>query len=42
MHAAVPAKLLPDRVHPNDEGAGVMAQTVYKALTGNTAPVSKP
>lgn len=26
--------LLPDRVHPNNEGAALMARTVYKALTG--------
>ncbi len=26
----------PDRVHPNTAGASVMAQTVYKALTGKT------
>ncbi len=25
----------PDRVHPNDEGANLMAKTAYKALTGN-------
>lgn len=40
MHAALlpnPA-WLPDRVHPNTEGAGVMAATVYTALTGNEAP----
>lgn len=27
-------EMLPDRVHPNTEGATVMAKTVYKALTG--------
>ena len=25
-------ELLPDRVHPNTEGAGVLAQTVEKSL----------
>ncbi len=28
------AELFPDRIHPNPEGAGLMAQTIYKALTG--------
>jgi lysophospholipase L1-like esterase len=42
MHAAVPANLLPDRVHPNNEGAAVMAATVYKALTGKAAPLTAP
>lgn len=27
--------LLPDAVHPTDEGAGILAQTVYSAITGN-------
>jgi lysophospholipase L1-like esterase/pimeloyl-ACP methyl ester carboxylesterase len=26
--------LFPDRVHPNNEGAGLLARTVYQALTG--------
>ncbi len=36
MHAALEGKdaLLPDRVHPNSEGAGEMAKTAAKALTG--------
>jgi len=36
MHAALADKfpLLPDRVHPNTEGAGVMAQTAFQVLTG--------
>lgn len=36
MHAALEKtpELLPDRVHPNTAGAGVMAKTAYKALTG--------
>ena len=35
MHAALEAtpKLLPDRVHPNTEGAKVMAETAAKAVT---------
>jgi len=28
------AALFPDQIHPNTEGAGLMAQTIYKALTG--------
>ena len=27
-------EMLPDRVHPNNQGATVMAKTVFKALTG--------
>lgn len=27
--------LLPDAIHPNEEGAGILAETVYKAITGN-------
>lgn len=27
--------LLPDAVHPTKEGAGILAQTVYSAITGN-------
>lgn len=40
MHAALAGKpqLLPDRVHPNTEGAGEMAKAAFKALTGKTAP----
>lgn len=36
MHAAFDGKsaLMPDHVHPNDEGAGVMAKTAYQVLTG--------
>lgn len=39
IHEALRRKpeLLPDRVHPNTEGAAVMAQTVYTALTGKSA-----
>ena len=40
MHEALEKKpeLLPDRVHPNTEGAAEMAATAYKALTGKRAP----
>jgi len=40
MHEALEKKpeLLPDRVHPNTEGAAEMAGTAYKALTGKRAP----
>jgi len=36
IHAALKAhpELLPDRVHPNNAGATVMAKTVFQALTG--------
>lgn len=27
--------LLPDAIHPNEEGAGIMAKVVYSAITGN-------
>ena len=40
MHAALEAhpELLPDRVHPNTEGARIMAATVFKAVTGQPVP----
>lgn len=40
MHAALAdhPELLPDRVHPNTEGALIMAKTAYAALTGQPAP----
>ena len=40
MHKALDDKpeLLPDRVHPNTEGAGEMAKAAFKALTGKKAP----
>ncbi len=40
MHKALDGKpeLLPDRVHPNTEGAGEMAAAAFKALTGKRAP----
>ncbi|WP_062125607.1 GDSL-type esterase/lipase family protein [Geofilum rubicundum] len=28
--------LFPDQIHPNAEGAGIMAHTIYEALTGRT------
>ncbi len=44
MHKALERKpeLLPDKVHPNTEGAGEMARAAYKALTGKQAPVAAP
>ncbi|MES2439068.1 MAG: GDSL-type esterase/lipase family protein [Verrucomicrobiota bacterium] len=40
MHKALEDKpeMLPDRVHPNTEGAGEMAKAAFKALTGKRAP----
>ena len=42
MHAALEGKpqLLPDRVHPNTEGAGEMAKAAFTVLTGKPAPVA--
>ncbi len=42
MHAALEAhpELLPDRVHPNTTGAMIMAETVYKVLTGKKPAAS--
>lgn len=42
MHAALEKtpELLPDRVHPNTEGAGKMAEAAFTALTGKPAPVA--
>lgn len=34
--------LLPDAIHPNEEGAGIMAQTVYATLTGNYGGLKLP
>lgn len=41
MHAALvkTPRLLPDRVHPNTEGAGEMAKAAYAVLTGKPAPL---
>jgi acyl-CoA thioesterase I len=40
MHKALERKpeLLPDRVHPNTEGAGEMAKAAFTGLTGKHAP----
>ncbi|WP_052574033.1 GDSL-type esterase/lipase family protein [Haloferula sp. BvORR071] len=40
MHEALEKhpELLPDKVHPNTEGAGEMAGAAFKALTGKKAP----
>ena len=40
MHAALSGRpeLLPDRVHPNTEGARLMAGAAYAALTGQALP----
>ena len=44
LYAALEGKkeLVPDKVHPNAEGAAVIARHVYKALTGKDAPEAKP
>jgi acyl-CoA thioesterase I len=44
MHKSLEDKpnLLPDRVHPNTEGASEMAATAFKALTGKHAPKRQP
>jgi lysophospholipase L1-like esterase len=41
VHGALKGKdaLIPDNVHPNAEGAKVIASTVFKALTGKEASV---
>jgi lysophospholipase L1-like esterase len=41
VHAALEGhdELIPDKVHPNTEGATLIAEAVFKALTGKTAPV---
>lgn len=36
------ASLFPDTVHPNSEGARLMAAAVYHALTGKDAPANSP
>ncbi|WP_205760926.1 GDSL-type esterase/lipase family protein [Luteolibacter luteus] len=40
MHKALERKdeMLPDRVHPNTEGASEMAKAAFEALTGDKAP----
>lgn len=44
IHAALAPhpEMLPDRVHPDNAGAAVMARTVYQALTGRPAPSPTP
>lgn len=34
--------LLPDSIHPNAEGAGLIAKTVYSAITGNYGGLKMP
>lgn len=34
--------LLPDALHPNAEGAGILARTVYGALTGDYGGLQLP
>jgi len=43
LYAALEGKkeLVPDKVHPNAEGAAIMARTVYKALTKKDAPAEQ-
>jgi lysophospholipase L1-like esterase len=43
LHSALAgrAELFPDTVHPNDEGAKLMAAEIFRALTGGTAPEDK-
>jgi len=40
LHAALKGKdeLIPDNVHPNNDGAKLVALTVFKALAGQTQP----
>ena len=44
VHAALVGKdaLIPDKVHPNAEGAGEIAKAVYKGLTGKSASEPAP
>jgi lysophospholipase L1-like esterase len=44
MHAALAdnPKFLPDRVHPNTEGAAEMAKAAFAVLTGKPAPAPAP
>jgi lysophospholipase L1-like esterase len=43
VHAALDGKdaLIPDKVHPNTEGAALIAQAVFKGLTGKAAPTGE-
>ena len=42
LHAALKGKdaMIPDHVHPNNDGAAVIARAVFEGLTGKTAPVA--
>lgn len=44
MHAALAGhpEFLPDRVHPNDDGARLMAAAAFAAITGKPAPAEPP
>jgi len=44
VHAALKGKdaLIPDKVHPNTEGAAEIAKAVYKGLTGKAAEAPAP
>jgi hypothetical protein len=44
LHSALAGReeLFPDTVHPNDEGAKLMAAEIYRALTGQLPPEEKP
>ena len=44
MHAALADKpqMLPDRVHPNTDGAGEMAKAAFTVLTGKPVPAAAP
>ena len=43
LHSALAGKaeLFPDTVHPNDEGAKLMAAEIYRTLTGKSPPEDK-
>jgi lysophospholipase L1-like esterase len=43
LHSALAGKaeLFPDTVHPNDEGAKLMAAEIFRALTGKSPPEDK-
>jgi len=44
IHGAMNGKdaLIPDKVHPNNEGAAEIAKAVYKGLTGKAAEAAAP
>jgi lysophospholipase L1-like esterase len=43
LHSALDGKaeLFPDTVHPNDEGAKLVAAEIFHALTGKSPPEDK-